>query len=108
MWRRLGMLLLILSALACGRGHDDAVIPSRTDLARKSRGVLRGKTYENREKIRQGMKQADLAAAIGEPSEKLESRGQIVSGHWTYLYSDGKIVLNLRDGVITEIETTFY
>ena len=84
------------------------MIPSRTDLARKSRGVLPGKTYENREKIRQGMKQMELSAAIGAPSEKLESRGQVVSGHWTYLYADGKIVINLRDGVATGIETTFY
>ena len=95
-------------ALACGRGRENAVIPARSDLARSSRGVLSGKTYESREKIRQGMKQADLSAAIGAPSEKLESRGDVVSGHWTYLYSDGKIVIKLRDGVVTDVETTFY
>lgn len=106
--RALALTILSLSALACGRAHDDTVIPSRSDLARQSRRTLPGKTYENREKIRQGMKQADLTAAVGAPSEKLESRGQVVSGHWTYLYSDGKIVVNLRDGVVTEIETTFY
>jgi len=95
-------------ALACGRGHENAVIPSRSDLARSSRGVLPGKTYESREKIRQGMKERELSTAIGAPSEKLESRGQVVSGHWTYLYSDGKIVIQLRDGIVTEIETTFF
>jgi hypothetical protein len=102
------LVATMAAALACGRAHDNAVIPSRTDLARQSRGVLPGKTYEHREKIRQGMKQPELTAAVGEPSEKLESRGQVVSGHWTYLYADGKIVLNLRDGVVTEVETTFY
>jgi len=106
--RAIAMPMLMITALACGRAHDDAVIPSRTDLAQKSRGVLYGKTYEHREKIRQGMRQEELSAAIGEPSEKLESRGQVVSGHWTYLYADGKIVLNLRDGVVTGVETTFY
>jgi hypothetical protein len=106
--RRLLLVVAVVASLACGRAHDDAVIPSRTDLAQKSRGVLPGKTYGNREKIRQGMKEAELAAAVGEPSEKLESRGQVVSGHWTYLYADGKIVINLRDGMVTGIETTFY
>ena len=95
-------------ALACGRGRENAVIPGRTDLARQSRAVLSGKTYENREKIRQGMSQAALAAAVGDPSEKLESRGDVVSGHWTYLYADGKIVILLRDGIVTEVVTTFY
>jgi hypothetical protein len=84
------------------------VIPARTDLARQSRAVLPGKTYESREKIRQGMRQPDLSAALGDPSEKLESRGQILSGRWTYLYADGKIVVQLRDGMVTEVETTFY
>lgn len=104
--RILVMLLLPLLA-ACG-GKNDAVIPARQDLAQASRGVLDGRTYDSREKVRQGMKDSDLSAALGAPSEKLESRGQIVSGHWTYLYKDGKIVVNLRDHLVTEVETTFY
>jgi hypothetical protein len=99
---------VIALLVACGRGRENAVIPGRFDLARQSRAVLPGKTYENREKIRQGMSQAALSAAVGDPSEKLESRGQIISGHWTYLYADGKIVIKLRDGIVTEVETTFY
>jgi hypothetical protein len=99
---------VVAVALACGRGRENDVIPSRADLARQSRAVLPGKTYESREKIRQGMHQAELSAALGDPSEKLESRGQIVSGHWTYLYADGKIVIQLRDGIVTEVATTFY
>jgi len=102
------MLVAAAMAATFGCGRENAVIPSRTDLARRSRAVLPGKTYESREKIRQGMREADVAAALGDPSEKLESRGQIVSGRWTYLYADGKIVVQLRDGTITEIETTFY
>jgi len=101
-------LALVAWTAGCGRGHENAVIPARSDLARSSRAVLPGKTYESREKIRQGMKDHELSAAIGAPYEKLESRGQVVSGHWTYLYSDGKIVIKLRDGIVTEIETTFY
>ena len=80
-----GRLLLAAAtavALACGRGRENAVIPGRFDLAQKSRAVLPGKTYE--------------------------SRGQIVSGRWTYLDADGKIVIQLRDGIVTEVETTFY
>lgn len=106
---RLAASLLFLVALACSRGsNENAVIPGRTDLARASGGVVPGKTYDNREKIRQGMKEADLSAALGAPSEKLESRGEIVSGHWTYLYKDGRIVINLRDHRVTDVETTFY
>ena len=101
-------ITLVAGAAGCGRGRENAVIPARSDLARSSRGVLSGRTYDSRERIRQGMKERELSAAIGEPSERLESRGQVVSGHWTYLYSDGKIVIKLRDGIVTEIETTFY
>lgn len=104
----IAFLLLAVALGACGRAREDAVIPARSDLAQQSRGVLPGKTYDNREKIRQGMREADLDSALGAPSEKLESRGQSVSGHRTYLYSDGKIVVNLRDGMVTEVETTFY
>ncbi len=104
----LAAIALLVLAAACGRTKDDAVIPGRQDLAEASRGVLAGKTYDTREKIRQGMPESDLSAACGAPSEKLESRGQIVSGHWTYLYKDGKIVVNLRDHRVTEVETTFY
>lgn len=103
------LIVFAVISLACGGpANDNAVIPSRQDLAQASRGVLPGKTWESREKIRQAMKESELSAALGAPSEKLESRGQVVSGHWTYLYKDGKIVVNLRDGIVTEIETTFY
>ena len=112
-WIRLEPAAWIVSvaaiSLACGGpANDNAVIPSRQDLAQASGALLPGKTYDNREKIRQGMRSAELSAALGAPSEKLESRGQILSGHWTYLYKDGKIVINLRDGIVTEVETTFY
>ena len=112
-WIRLELAAWIVSvaaiSLACGGpANDNAVIPSRQDLAQASGALLPGKTYDNREKIRQGMRSAELSAALGAPSEKLESRGQILSGHWTYLYKDGKIVINLRDGIVTEVETTFY
>ncbi|HET9794172.1 MAG TPA: hypothetical protein VFS34_06900, partial [Thermoanaerobaculia bacterium] len=102
--RRLAAVVLLLLSAACG-GKNDAVIPARQDLAQASRGMLAGKTYDNREKIRQNMKESELAAALGAPSEKLESRGEIVSGHWTYLYTDGKIVINLRDHRVTDVET---
>jgi hypothetical protein len=102
------LLLLAASGPGCGRARENAVIPARQDLAQASRGVLPGKTYDSREKIAQGMKESDLSAALGAPSEKLASRGDVVSGRWTYLYKDGKIVVNLRDGRVTEVETTFY
>jgi hypothetical protein len=108
--RRLGRLAafaLLALAAACG-GKENAVIPARQDLAQASHGVLAGKTYDNREKIRQGMKESDLSAACGAPTEKLESRGEIVSGRWTYLYQDGKIVVQLRGHRVVDVETTFY
>ena len=63
---------------------------------------------ENREKIRQGMPENDLLAALGKPSEKLESKGRELSGRYTYLYADGKILVTLRNRVVTNVETTFY
>jgi hypothetical protein len=100
--------LLVALSVACGGSRDNAVIPARQDLAQASKGVLSGRTYDHREKIRQGMAETDLGRALGAPSEKLESRGEIVSGRWTYLYADGKIVVHLLDHRVADVETTFY
>lgn len=107
-WRSAAAALFVVAASRCGRAREDAVIPARQDLAQASRGIVAGKTYDSREKIRQGMPESELSAALGAPSEKLASRGDVVSGRWTYLYKDGKIVIQLRDGRVTEVETTFY
>ena len=70
--------------------------------------VLPGRTYEQRAKIDPGLTQAQVAAALGEPSESSESRGDVVSARWNYLYKDGNLAVRLRAGRVNEIETTFY
>jgi hypothetical protein len=107
----LGVLILIalLTAVSCRVPEDQqTIIPFNQDLARQAGKTLPGTTYENREKIRQAMAEKDLLAALGKPTEKLESKGLQLSGRYTYLYADGKIVVTLRDGIVVDVETTFY
>ena len=69
--------------------------------------ILPGRTYEMREKIRPGMKQQDVVAALGEPTYRYEAKGEGVHGRWVYEYADGKMLVSLADGYATQIDTTF-
>ena len=106
---RFGSVALALGLVlpACRRA-EDAVVPSRTDIASEPSRVLPGKTYASREKVREGMSATDVENALGRPSERLESRGQEVSEKWTYLYADGRLMMNLRGGRVLKIDATFY
>lgn len=54
------------------------------------------------------MTQAQLAAALGDPIEQSETRGDTVYARWNYLYADGYLSVRLRDRRVAEIDTTFY
>ena len=95
-------------ALFASRPKPQIALSSNPAVNRNAAHVLPGKTYERREKIDPGMTEAQVAAALGEPSERSESRGDVVSARWNYLYSDGNLAVRLRAGRVTEIETTFY
>ena len=95
-------------ALFTARPRPKAALSSNPDVNRNTAHTLPGRTSEQREKIDPGMMQSQVASVLGEPSEKSESRGDVVSGRWNYLYSDGHLAVKLRDGRVTEIETTFY
>jgi len=111
-----GKLLVagIVAAIAVGiaffaaRPKSQVALSSNPAVNRNAAHVLPGRTSEQREKIDPGMLQSQVASVLGEPSEKSESRGDVVSGRWNYLYSDGHLIVKLRDGRVTEIETTFY
>jgi outer membrane protein assembly factor BamE (lipoprotein component of BamABCDE complex) len=101
-------LIAVGIALFAIRPKPEPALAANPDVNRNASRVLPGKTYESREKIDPGMTEAQVAAALGAPIEKAESRGATVSARWNYLYSDGNLVVKLRDGRVTEIETTFY
>jgi hypothetical protein len=105
-----GVVVLIAVGIAifATRPKFQPALAGNSDVNRNASSKLPGRTYERREKIDPGMTAPQVAAALGEPSEKAESRGDVVSGRWNYLYSDGNLVIKLRDGRVTEIETTFY
>jgi len=106
---RLGSLALALGlGLPACRRAEDAVVPSRTDIASEPSRVLQGKTYPSREKVREGMSADEVKEALGRPSERLESRGREVFEKWTYLYADGRLMMNLRAGRVMKIDATFY
>ena len=95
-------------ALFASRPIPQVALSSNPLVNQSAAHVLPGRTYEQREKIDPGLTQAQVTLALGEPSEKSESRGDVVSARWNYLYSDGNLTVRLRAGRVTEIETTFY
>jgi len=105
-----GMVLLIGAGVAffATRPKPQVALSSNPAVNQNAAHVLPGRTYEQRAKIDPGLTQAQVAAALGEPSEKSESRGDVVSARWNYLYKDGNLAVRLRAGRVTEIETTFY
>ncbi|MGH9442605.1 MAG: outer membrane protein assembly factor BamE domain-containing protein [Thermoanaerobaculia bacterium] len=106
----LGILAVAAAGIAifATRPQTQVALSSNPDVNRSSAHVLPGRTSEQREKVDPGLTAAQVESILGKPSEKSESRGDVVSGRWNYLYSDGNLVVNLRDGRVTEIETTFY
>jgi hypothetical protein len=80
---------------------------SNVSLIGKGGHARAGTTYAGREKIRRGMTQAELSAALGPPSFHFESKGESSLSSWTYEYADGKIVVALRDGYVEDVRADF-
>ena len=108
------LVLAIVALIAIGiaffaaRPKPQIALSSNSAVNTAANHVLPGKTYEQRAKIDPGLTQAQVAAALGKPSESSESRGDVVSARWNYLYKDGNLAVRLRAGRVTEIETTIY
>jgi hypothetical protein len=106
----IGILAVIAAGIALfvSRPKSQVALSSNLAVNKNPEHALPGRTYEMREKIDPGLTSAQVASILGQPSEKAESRGDVISGRWNYLYADGNLVVKLRDGRVTEIETTFY
>ena len=102
------LLIGVGIALFAMRPKPQTALSSNPAVNTNPAHALPGRTYEKREKIDPGMRSTQVESILGEPSEKGESRGDVVSGRWNYLYSDGNLIVKMRDGRVTEIETTFY
>ena len=108
------LVLAILAAVVVGvalfvqRPRTEVALSSNMAVNRGTAHVLPGKTSEKRGQIDPGMTEDQVRAVLGDPSEKLESRGDVVSARWNYLYADGNLAVRTRGGRVTEIETTFY
>jgi hypothetical protein len=105
-----GILAVIAAGIAIfmRRPTSEIALSSNSAVNRSSAHVLPGRTAERRAQIDPGMTEAKVRSVLGNPSEKLESRGDVVSARWNYLYSDGNLAVKMRDGLVTEIETTLY
>ena len=108
------LVIGILAAIVLGivlfvsRPREQTALSSNLAVNKNPSHTLPGRTYEMREKIDPGLTSSQVESILGRPSEKAESRGDVVSGRWNYLYSDGNLVVKLRDGRVVEIDTTIY
>ena len=105
----LGLLVLAIGVAAySGRRSLTAnVLSSNAPIAGVGGKTLAGRTADQREKVRPGMTEKDLLAALGEPTYRYETRGDAMHGRWVYEYADGKMLVTLNSAYIVEIDTTF-
>ena len=83
------------------------VVSSNASIAGVNGKTLPGRTFEQRDKIRPGMSEKELFSTLGEPTYRFQTDGRAAPGRLTYLYTDGKLLITLQAGYISEIETTF-
>ena len=107
------VVVVVVVVIAAGiyffaRPRPEVALSSNPAVNRNSQHVLPGRTAERRGRIDPGMLQSQVEAALGEPSEKSETRGDTVYARWNYLYADGYLSLRLRGGRVEQIDTTFY
>ncbi len=102
------VVLAIGAAAYSGRRYLLAnVLSPNAPIAGVGGRILPGRTYDRREKIRPGMSQKEMLAALEEPTYRYETKGDSVHGRWVYEYADGKMLVTLDDGIFVEIDTTF-
>jgi hypothetical protein len=70
--------------------------------------ILPGDLTGARKKIDPGKTAAEITAAIGKPSISVGTDGRDIRHEiWTYYFADGKMVVNLTDGVAVRIATVY-
>jgi hypothetical protein len=71
-------------------------------------GIVPGDLTGARKKIDPGRTAAEITAAIGKPSMAVGTDGRDMRHEiWTYYFADGKMIVNLTDGVAVRISTVY-
>ena len=104
----LGVVLLVaVGALWLPRWWEMRVYRQQEKIAGVEAPVLPGQLTDQRKKIDPGKRATDVLAAIGRPSMEAETSGTSSHGIWTYYYTDGTMVVNLTDGIVARISTSY-
>ena len=69
--------------------------------------IRQGTLTDARKKIDPGRTDKQVLAALGPPSMQTNTDGASTRGIWTYYYADGTMVVNLTDGIVVRIDTSY-
>jgi len=108
LWILIGVVILAaVGALWFPRWWEMRMYRQQEKIAGVEAPILPGRLTNQRQKIDPGRAVADVVAAIGRPSKEAETAGTSTHAVWTYYYADGTMVVNLTDGYVARISTTY-
>jgi hypothetical protein len=113
--RRRGLIIAVVlvpiavaAALWLPRWWESREFRQVEKIAGAGAQIVPGDLTSARKKIDPGKTAAEIRAAIGEPSMLVGTDGRDIRHEiWTYYFADGKMIVNLTDGVAVRISTIY-
>lgn len=105
----LASVVLVVSAAALWlpRLWENRLYRQTESLTGVGSPVLDGSITDARRKIDPGRLETQVVEALGRPSFSSGSEGSSSHAIWTYYYADGTLTVNLTDGVVVRISTSY-
>ena len=101
------ILLLAAAALWLPRWWENRQFRQAEALTNVGARVLPGGVTVARGKINPGDAGRHVADVIGRPSFSFGTEGSSTHEIWTYYYADGTMTVNLTDGIVARISTSY-
>jgi hypothetical protein len=112
---RRGLLLLaafvpifVAAALWVPRWWENREYRAAEDIAGVAAPIMPGSLAEARQRLDPGVATEDVVARIGKPSMSVATEGRDARREvWTYYFSDGTMLINVTDGRVQRVSTSF-
>ena len=103
----LGALLLVGAALWLPRWWENRLYRQSEALTGVGSALLPGGVTQARGKIDPGKNAKQVVEALGRASFAVGTEGSSAHEIWIYYYADGKMTVNLTDGIVARISIAY-
>jgi hypothetical protein len=101
------MVALAAAALWLPRWWENRLFRQAEALTTVGSRVMPGGVTRARGKINPGDPAPRVVEAIGRPSFSVGTEGSSTHEIWTYYFADGTMTVNLTDGIVARISTSY-